>query len=197
MLVFGKGSHLIPGHFKLFAITGTDDGTNLPPEVQSYFTSTQESPTEHQREAVRAHFLETAKTTESLRIEIANLEERLDVLTEEHPTMVMQRAMEPRKTHILNRGQYDQPVEQVNANIPSIFPELALQDTLTRLDLAQWLTSKDHPLLARVTVNRFWQMLFGTGIVSTPADFGSQGDLPTHPELLDWLAVEFINSGGT
>lgn len=195
MLVFGKGSHLIPGHFKLFAITGTDDGTNVPSEVQSYFTSNQENPTERQLKAVRAHFLKSSKATESLRIEMANLEERLDVLTEEHPTMVMQRAMAPRKTHILNRGQYDQPVAQVNANIPSIFPELAPQDTLTRLDLAQWLTSKDHPLLARVTVNRFWQMLFGTGIVSTPADFGSQGDLPTHPELLDWLAVEFINSG--
>ena len=195
MLVFGRGSNLIPAHFKIFAITGTDDGTNLPPDVQEYLTLPAETRTDNQLESVRAHFLASSDEVEPVRIEIANLTERLNVLTQEHTTMVMQRAESPRITFVLNRGQYDQPGEQVRADFPSIFPEMASTDSLTRLDLAEWLTSKDHPLLARVTVNRFWQMLFGTGIVSTPADFGSQGALPTHPELLDWLAVEFINSG--
>ena len=194
MLVFGKGSHLIPGHFKIFAITGNDDGTNLPEHVQQYLAISPEQRTPTQSEAVRNYFLSASEETASLRTEIENLYERLNVLSQEHPTMVMHQANEPRTTYVLNRGQYDQPLEPVTPDIPSVFPEITPKDTLTRLDLAKWLTSNDHPLLARVTVNRFWQMLFGTGIVATPADFGSQGALPTHPELLDWLAVEFINS---
>ncbi len=109
--------------------------------------------------------------------------------------MVMREMSEKRKTHILNRGLYSDRLEVVLANTPVALPAFPEKVSKDRLGLARWLTSSDHPLLARVTVNRYWQMIFGRGLVSTPEDFGSQGKPPTHPLLLDWLARDFINSG--
>ncbi|MDX1978858.1 MAG: DUF1553 domain-containing protein [Bryobacteraceae bacterium] len=109
--------------------------------------------------------------------------------------MVMQERPQVRETFVLNRGQYDQPGEKVTRGIPAALPPLPRDASLDRLGLARWLVSPDHPLTARVTVNRFWQMLFGTGIVKTVEDFGSQGEWPVHPELLDWLATEFVRTG--
>jgi hypothetical protein len=102
-----------------------------------------------------------------------------------------------RTTYVLNRGQYDQPVKekQVHPGVPAIFPAIAADAPTNRLGLAQWLVRPDHPLTARVTVNRLWQMLFGEGLVRTSEDFGLQGEMPTHPELLDWLAIDFVQSG--
>ena len=114
-------------------------------------------------------------------------------------SMVMQDnpAGKMRTTYILDRGQYDAPQEEnpVNAGIPSALPPLPESAPANRLGLAQWLTQPEHPLTARVAVNRYWMMLFGQGLVRTPGDFGAQGMPPTHPELLDWLAVEFVESG--
>lgn len=109
-------------------------------------------------------------------------------------TLVMQDLPEPRATHVLVRGQYDQLGDAVQAGVPAIFPPVALEGTRNRLALAQWMVSPDHPLTSRVAVNRFWQICFGDGLVRTPNDFGSQGELPTHPELLDTLAVWFVES---
>ena len=109
--------------------------------------------------------------------------------------MVMEELPEPRATHILNRGQYDHPGERVHMGVPAALPPLPDDAPKNRLGLARWLVSKDNPLTARVTVNRFWRDLFGTGLVKTTEDFGSQGERPSHPELLDWLAVEFVESG--
>lgn len=106
--------------------------------------------------------------------------------------MVMNQAKKVRKTHILDRGQYDMPLDEVTAGTPGFLPELKSDQTPTRLDLAKWLVRPDHPLTSRVAVNRYWQMIFGTGLVDTANDFGSQGGVPSHPELLDWLAAEFI-----
>ncbi|OUT55433.1 MAG: hypothetical protein CBB71_20040 [Rhodopirellula sp. TMED11] len=103
-----------------------------------------------------------------------------------------------RQTKILERGGYDKPTEvTVQSATPSFLPEMDLPDgaAASRLDLAKWLVRKDHPLTARVTVNRYWQTFFGKGIVASTEDFGSQGQRPTHPQLLDWLATEFMNSG--
>ncbi len=106
--------------------------------------------------------------------------------------MVMQEQPNVREAHVLRRGAYDQPGEVVGRALPAV---LTSQPMKSRLDLAQWIVSRENPLTARVTVNRFWQMFFGTGIVKTVEDFGSQGEWPTNPELLDWLAVEFMDQG--
>jgi len=109
--------------------------------------------------------------------------------------MVMKEMDEPRETFLLERGLYEQYGEQVYPNTPEeIF---SFPDSLpkNRLGLAKWLTSKENPLTARVAVNRYWKNLFGTGIVRTVEDFGNQGELPSHPALLDWLAIEFMESG--
>ncbi|TXT35816.1 MAG: hypothetical protein FD138_1211 [Planctomycetota bacterium] len=107
-------------------------------------------------------------------------------------TMVMQETPELRPTHVLLRGAYDRPGERVSRDVPKALPvTLPKSERVNRLDLARWLISADNPLTARVIVNRFWTQLFGQGIVKTVDDFGSQGDWPSHLELLDWLAVEF------
>jgi hypothetical protein len=114
-------------------------------------------------------------------------------------TMVMQELPTPRDAFILLRGEYDKPGAKVNRALPAALPALPKDAPNNRLGLAKWLVAKDNPLTARVAVNRYWQMLFGAGIVRTVEDFGAQGDWPSHPELLDWLAVEFsspLPSGG-
>jgi len=108
-------------------------------------------------------------------------------------TMVMQEMPTPRPTHILLRGEYDKKGAKVLPGVPGALPPLPKGSPNNRLGFANWLVARDNPLTARVTVNRFWQMLFGTGIVKTVEDFGAQGDWPSHPELLDWLAVEFMD----
>jgi Protein of unknown function (DUF1553) len=96
---------------------------------------------------------------------------------------------------MLIRGQYDRPGEEVTAGVPSALPPMAEGLAANRLGLAEWLVQDDHPLTARVAVNRYWQMLFGAGIVETAEDFGVRGQLPTHPEMLDWLAADFRDHG--
>ncbi len=109
--------------------------------------------------------------------------------------MVMKDSPGLRKTYLLERGQYDAHGEEVFSNTPSSLPRMSEDLPKNRLGLAQWLTDPKHPLTARVAVNRYWQNFFGKGIVETSEDFGNQGSLPTHPELLDWLATNFIESG--
>ena len=107
--------------------------------------------------------------------------------------MVMNDLAKRRETYRLDRGAYDQPREEVFSDVPKVFES----DTQpkNRLELANWLVGPQNPLTARVTVNRYWQMVFGEGLVRTPEDFGSQGQPPTHPQLLDWLAVDFSENG--
>ncbi|WP_425399407.1 DUF1553 domain-containing protein [Aeoliella sp.] len=112
-----------------------------------------------------------------------------------HQIAVMQDQVSLGETHLLERGAYNAPGEVVQASTLSmIAPDLPVGPP-NRLGLAEWLTHPEHPLTSRVAVNRFWQSIFGRGLVSTANDFGSQGASPTHPELLDWLAVEFVESG--
>lgn len=111
-------------------------------------------------------------------------------------TLVMQeRTDQQPSAHVLYRGMYDQPREKVDANTPSVLPPMLNSMPHNRLGLAEWLVSAENPLTARVTVNRFWQQLFGYGIVKTADDFGSQGEAPVNQALLDWMAVEFRESG--
>jgi hypothetical protein len=110
-------------------------------------------------------------------------------------TMVMRDMEHPRRTHFLKRGLWNQPGEEVHAGIPAILPPLPEGVKADRLGLARWLVDKTHPLTRRVVVNRYWQMLFGIGIVETTEDFGTQGEPPSHPLLLDFLATEFSDVG--
>ena len=119
-------------------------------------------------------------------------------MTKEVKVMVMDTLAKPRDTMILVKGIYDDATDRkAVAAVPNMLPPLQAVDGQrnTRLDLARWIVSADNPLTARVTVNRYWQTFFGRGLVTTPDDFGLQGAQPTHPQLLDWLAVEFIESG--
>ena len=110
-------------------------------------------------------------------------------------TLVMQERTEPRGAYVLERGEYERRGEQVYPQTPAVLPPMPADAAPNRLSFSEWLLSPEHPLTARVTINRFWQNVFGTGIVKTAEDFGTQGTPPVHPELLDWLATEFIASG--
>lgn len=128
--------------------------------------------------------------------EEAALKKQIAAAEAEIPTtLVMEEQKEMRPTFILMRGAYDKPGEKVVAATPAVLPALAADLPRNRLGLAKWLVSRENPLTARVIVNRFWQHFFGTGLVRTSEDFGSQGEPPSHPELLDWLAVTFQESG--
>ena len=111
-------------------------------------------------------------------------------------TLVAQDLAKPRETKVLERGEYNMPIgDPLEPGVPSVMGSLPDGAPKNRLGLAQWLTSRDQPLVSRVLINRVWQRTFGYGLVRTPEDFGLQGEQPTHPELLDWLAVEFQDSG--
>jgi hypothetical protein len=131
-----------------------------------------------------------------LKDELAALNKQITALEGEIPTtLVMEEMKEPRPTHILTRGAYDKPGEKVTAATPAVLPPLGKDLPLNRLGLAKWLVDPQNPLTARVTVNRLWQQVFGNGLVKTSEDFGAQGAAPSHPELLDWLAREFVRTG--
>ena len=128
--------------------------------------------------------------------DLAELRKRREKFNESISTvMVMVESPKPRDAFVLKRGAYDNPGEKVSAAVPAVLPPLRPGWPNNRLGLARWLMDRSNPLTARVTVNRFWQSYFGVGIVKTSGDFGSQGEWPVHPELLDWLAVEFMDSG--
>jgi hypothetical protein len=128
--------------------------------------------------------------------EIAELEREKQKLEDKIPTtMVMQEMPEPRPAFLLTRGEYDKPGERVFPAVPASLNWHDQPPIRNRLDFARWLMSPKNPLTARVTVNRIWQLYFGTGLVKTTNDFGAQGERPMHGELLDWLAVEFIAGG--
>ncbi len=152
--------------------------------------------TRGQQLKIEGAFLESA-APDSLKAtgrRLAELKRDKLTLESEFPTlMVMQELPTPRTTYVLRRGAYDQLAEPVERALPAVLTQgggAAIQPN-NRLGLARWLVGKENPLTARVQVNRFWQMLFGTGLVKTVEDFGSQGEQPSHPELLDWLAVAF------
>ena len=138
-----------------------------------------------------------ASPSTSLRSEVAALQAEHDAINKRGvTTLVMQENHEEPSAYILNRGDYTQKKAKVGADVPTVFGvRIAKDDPKNRLGLARWLVHPDHPLTARVTVNRFWQQLFGTGLVASAGDFGVMGERPLNPELLDWLAVEFRESG--
>ena len=133
-----------------------------------------------------------------LRGEVDRLQAQLSAAEGDTPdTMILASMPKPRPTYVLMRGEYDKAdkAQPVQPDVPAVLGGLPEAMPRNRLGLARWLVSEDNPLTARVTVNRFWAQLFGTGIVKTIEDFGSQGEYPSHPDLLDWLSVAFVESG--
>ena len=108
-------------------------------------------------------------------------------------TMISRELPERRQAYVLTRGQYDDPGEAVEPDVPAVFSRIPEGSAQNRLGLARWLTFEDHPLTGRVAVNRYWQRFFGIGLVETAEDFGVQGSFPSHPDLLDWMAREFVD----
>ena len=166
-------------------------------EVNVLYSEASSKPLVVPDEMLKKHYLL------NYRKEVMAVREMIDQLGKRRNTMqdtlmgvmVMEDLPEPRTTYILERGGYEEKGKQVYPNTPKAL--LVFADSLpkNRLGLTQWLVDKKNPLTARVIVNRFWKMYFGQGIVKTVEDFGNQGSLPSHPELLDWLALEFMNSG--
>ncbi|MDR6944330.1 DUF1553 domain-containing protein [Mucilaginibacter pocheonensis] len=139
--------------------------------------------------AVDADVRAEEQKLKTLRTALSDSTENIDEL------MVMQEMPKPKKTFLLKRGNYDMPGEQVYPNTPEAILPYPKNLPKNRWGLAQWVTNPQNPLAARVAVNRIWQNFFGVGIVKTSEDFGNQGEMPSHPELLDWLAVKFMESG--
>jgi hypothetical protein len=137
----------------------------------------------------------TAKPDPHLTAEIKTTQNQLDGLTATIPRVMIMADRDPRKTYIYSRGNYTSPLAEVKAATPAVLPPMPSGVPNDRLALARWIVSPENPLTARVQVNRYWQTLLGRGLVRTPENFGVQGEPPTHPELLDWLAVEFRESG--
>lgn len=168
-----------------------------PEKVEALFAKSQNQLNGEDKKQLETYFF--SQNSKSYQKSLADLKKtrriQLDSAELVQEIMVMKEMETPRETFLLERGLYDQYGEQVYPNTPEkIF---AFPDSLAknRLGLAKWITSEENPLTARVAVNRYWKNLFGTGIVRTVEDFGNQGELPSHPALLDWLAVQFMESG--
>lgn len=169
----------------------------VPFEIEHILITEVSQRSEEQQRKLRDYYRkENSQEYQKLSADLAALEKEADEFEKQIPTaMIMAKMEKPRETFVLVRGQYDQNGDKVEPQTPEALPPMPEDLPRDRLGLAKWLVDPKHPLTARVAVNRFWQQYFGYGIVKTAEDFGSQGELPSHPELLDWLATDFIASG--
>ena len=170
----------------------------LPENLRAIILGDRARWTDAQIKDLRDYFVEHAysKTKEAsapLQTRLAEAGEKRKQLEKQFPTSMVfrEKSGEPKPSYFLKRGEYDQRGEKVGRGVPAFLPPLPPGAPANRLGLARWLVEPNHPLTARVAVNRFWLQVFGTGLVKTAEDFGAQGEPPSHPELLDWLAVRF------
>lgn len=183
------------GRFRISVTADTRgvEARDVPQEIELLLAIADDKLTPAQREQLREHFLLTTPELAAEAKPILALRKPPEVQT----TLVMRErpGENPRPTFLYNRGEFLQPKERVQPGVPAFLPALPPDAPKNRLSFAKWLVSPEHPLTARVTVNRQWQAFFGQGLVRTLGDFGFQGEVPSHPELLDWLAVEFVKQG--
>lgn len=164
----------------------------VPDDIRVILAKSEGDRAEEERVKLTDHFRRQDATWVALAGQLDQLNHDNSALQSAIPTTMVMRDMDtPRETYVLTRGKYDAHGEQVTAAVPASFHAYPSAAPKNRLGLARWLVSPDNPLTARVIVNRYWQMIFGLGLVKTAEDFGSQGEAPSHPELLDWLACEF------
>jgi hypothetical protein len=175
--------------------TTTPSVTAVPAEIAAILKKETASRSDAEKAMLVSYQQTTHPERKALAERIAGLPKLINDTEMSIPTaLVMEELAAPRVTHILLRGEYNKLGEVVLANTPASLPAMSADLPRNRLGLAKWLTDPENPLTARVTVNRLWQSLFGVGLVRTSEDLGTQGELPSHPELLDWLANEFIRS---
>ena len=186
-----KAQHVL-GHFRL-AVSSAENPSRhveIPTKLQKILSLAGDRRTEGQRRELSRYFRSIAPPLEPLRERM----EELGVLWQNLNSpisLVMKRLPQPRKTYVHVKGNFLDKGKLVKPGVPAVLHPLKSKNP-DRLDLAYWLVDEENPLVGRVTLNRLWMEHFGRGLVETPEDFGSQGDLPTHPELLDWLATEFV-----
>ena len=186
------------GRFRLSATdsSAAPDQLTAPEKIREIVNGPAQDRTDEQDAKLSEYFHTVAPCLASRRARIAEIDKRRPKV----PTVPVLEELSPgeqRITTILVQGNHLNPGEEVEPATPASFPLLADDVPRNRLGLASWLVQRDNPLTARVAVNRLWAQLFGVGIVETEEDFGTQGALPSHPELLDWLAVEFMEPGGS
>jgi hypothetical protein len=181
------------GRVRVLVITGDPTAEAVPAEIARIVTLLAKDRTRAERRRLRRYRVDQDEKIVSLRKEQADVRARLKGI-DEPTTLVMQELPEARQTMVFARGDYRQPAEAVEPGVPAALHPL-LSAERDRLALAEWLVDRKNPLVARVTVNRWWAEIFGHGLVETVEDFGIKGAPPTHPELLDWLAVEFMDGG--
>ena len=190
---FGNGRTI--GRVRLSAITGRASAKPLPAEIAAVLRTPKAERTPPQLAQLDEYFLSQDKTVDNLRLARAKLVAESAALKGPQ-TLVMRELAESRPTAVMKRGNFLDPGEPVQAGTPAVLHATPGKgERASRLDLARWLVERENPLVARVTVNRWWSEFFGRGIVGTLEDFGVKGEPPTHPELLDWLAVEFMEHG--
>ena len=184
-----------------FRLSATDEASPsrqfVPENVREALAVAPDKRTDAQKNAVAAYYRTVAPMLQPVRDELAALEKRKTDLLAGTPTCLVSSSGPPRKVRILPRGNWlDDSGPLVEPGVPAAMGPLDVTGRRpTRMDLAKWLTSKDNPLTSRVFVNRLWKLYFGTGISKSLEDFGSQGEWPTHPDLLDWLATDFVEQG--
>ena len=181
------------GRFRISVTTAPNPTADpVPPKIRRIMAIPQRERTEEQRAAMFSYYRTTVP-------EWAEANKRIDDLLKEWPygptTLALAKRPQARTTRIFRRGDWKNPGDEVSANAPSALHPFPANAPRNRLGLAQWIVDKNNPLTARVTVNRIWQQYFGQGLVATPEDFGTRCEKPSHPELLDWLAVEFWDKG--
>jgi len=192
-------SHCV-GRFRISVTTEKDPAALWPvdPETRGTIALKPRARTQEQSRRVAAVHRASQPVVRALDLDLYRLEQKQKRLAgQKHTSMVMQERGEPtpRQTYIHVRGDFLTKGNDVTAGVPAAFPPLAAHDAPNRLALARWMVDPSNPLTARVTVNRYWERCFGTGIVKTSEDLGRQGEAPSHPELLDWLATEFVRGG--
>jgi len=193
-LVQNFGSARTIGRLRLSAVTGDPGAEALPAAVVEAVKTAAEKRTPEQTKVLGDYRASLDPDVKRLDAELRKVDEALAAL-KPVSTLVLRELATPRPTHVLKRGDFRTPGDAVTPGTPGVLPPLPAGEKASRLDLARWLVAPENPLTARVTVNRLWAELFGRGLVATPEDFGLKGERPTHPELLDWLAVEFRENG--